>query len=172
MAVGALVPERSGYRLEASETVGAGSGGTAYACRVTVQADLAWETRSVRLEAMSASGVRTLALSVRGGCWTVDGVRRPDLDGCVDVDVASTPITATLPIRRLGLRLGEFRDIAAARIAVPALTVERRRQRYTRLEPAGGRARYEQLDPADGPAVLTADHEGLVVHYEGLYERA
>ncbi len=38
------------------------------------------------------------------GHWRkADGTALPQFDGCVDIDLAGTPFTNTLPIRRLGL---------------------------------------------------------------------
>src|SRR5690606_141885 len=168
-AVGALVPERSGHRIEGGEP--AADGGGVYSCRFTVRTDLAWATRSVHVEVLSSTGVRTMDVTCRAGLWTVDGERRPLLDGCTDVDIAATPLTHTLPIRRLGLRRGEHRDISAVWISVPDLRVSRVSQRYTRLEPTGdGRARYEYR-AADHGYEISVDHEGLVIDHQDLYER-
>ncbi|MFC3998089.1 putative glycolipid-binding domain-containing protein [Nocardiopsis sediminis] len=169
LGLGALIAETDGYRLEASETVA--DPRERYACRFTVRTDLAWTTRCTRVESVSERGVHTLELASAGGKWTMDGKRLHDLDGCVDVDVAATPLTNTLPIRRLGLRPGEFRDIAVAWIDVPSLRVNRVVQRYTRLSSAEGRERYEYRDPTYGAFELTVDREGVVVDYEGLARR-
>src|SRR5690606_30533173 len=58
---------------------------------------------------------RTLAIEHDGnGRWTVDGDERPDLSECRDVDLGISPSTNTLPIRRLGLEVGEFAHLEAA----------------------------------------------------------
>jgi hypothetical protein len=82
----------------------------------------------------------------------------------VDVDLSFTPATNTLPIRRLGLAVGEEAEIAVAWLVWPELRFERARQRYTRL--AEDRYRYTQ---DDFEAELTVDKEGLVLEYEGLW---
>ena len=41
------------------------------------------------------------------GHWQENGKDRPDLHGCIDIDIQATPFTNTLPIRRLGLKTGE-----------------------------------------------------------------
>jgi hypothetical protein len=169
LGIGAVIAESDGYRLEASETV-ADRGGR-FSCRFTVSADLAWATRRVRVEALSEHGTRAVELAGRSGLWTVDGTRVPELDGCVDVDVAATPLTRTLPIRRLGLRPGEFRDIAVAWIDVPSLQVRRVPHRYTRLCSAEGRERYEYRGPSFGSFELTVDPDGVVVDHQGLARR-
>ncbi|GAA4895386.1 putative glycolipid-binding domain-containing protein [Streptomonospora salina] len=169
LGVGTLFAEPGGFRLEAGETV-AGDRGR-FSTRVTVHADLAWSSRSARVEVLSAAGASTVVLERRSGGWSVDGSRVPELDGCLDVDVAATPLTNTLPIRRLGLGPGEYRDVWAVWVDVPSLRVRRLGQRYTRLYPAQGRERYEYRDGADGAFVLSVDRDGLVVDYEGLAVR-
>jgi hypothetical protein len=52
------------------------------------------------------------------GRWgEVNGAHRPDLDGAVDLALAVTPFTHTLPIRRLALAVGH-------RVTLPVLTVD------------------------------------------------
>ena len=94
--------------------------------------------------------------------------RLDELRGCVDVDIGFTPSTNTLPIRRLCLEIGQSADVDAAWVRFPELTVERLRQRYTRL--ADDRYRYESVD-SGFTAELQVDTDGLVVMYEGLWER-
>ncbi|MFD0776801.1 putative glycolipid-binding domain-containing protein [Streptomonospora algeriensis] len=169
LGVGALLAETGGFRLEAGETVAGAQG--RFSTRVTVQADLAWCSRSARVEVLSSGGASAVVLERRAGGWSVDGLRVPELDGCLDVDVAATPLTNTLPIRRLGLGPGEYRDVFAVWVDVPSLRVRRLGQRYTRLFPARGRERYEYRDSANGAFVLSVDSDGLVVDYEGLAVR-
>ncbi|MUL41370.1 putative glycolipid-binding domain-containing protein [Streptomonospora sp. PA3] len=169
LGVGALVAQPGGFRLEAAETIADSDG--RFSARFTVHADLGWSSTSARVEALSTGGSSSVQLERRAGGWTVDGRRVPELDGCVDVDVAATPLTNTLPIRRLGLRPGEYRDISAVWVDVPSLRVQRMAQRYTRLQAANGHDRYEYSDSVYGAFVLTVDRDGLVVDYEGLAVR-
>jgi uncharacterized protein len=83
---------------------------------------------------------------------------------CVDVDLGFTPATNTLPIRRLGLEVGEAAELAVAWLRWPTLRVERAEQRYERL--ARDRYRYSS---GDFEADLTVDEHGLVVEYEGVW---
>ena len=46
------------------------------------------------------------------------GAELPDLAGCVDVDIAVTPFTNTLPIRRLPWQPGRARDLLMVYLAV------------------------------------------------------
>jgi uncharacterized protein len=107
------------------------------------------------------------------GSWTgPDGRAIEFLKGCLDVDVMATPFTNTLAIRRLGLAVGEAREIEVAYVRIPDLELSRARQRYTCLEKNGEGAHYlyESLE-GDFKAELAVDVEGLVLAYQGVWER-
>ena len=98
----------------------------------------------------------------------------PDLQGCIDVYIRVTPATNTLPIRRLGLAVGDSRDIAVAYVPLPQgagdLRPRRVMQRYTRLD-GPGRYRYEGLD-SGFVAEIEVDAAGLVLDYPGVFRRS
>lgn len=170
LGLGTVLPEPDGHRLEAGETVVEGA--ERFFTRFTVRTDLAWTTREVRAEVLSASGPRSVTLRAQDGHWTdADGRPLPELVGCLDADVAATPLTNTLPIRRLGLRPGEHRDIAVAWIDIPCLRVRRVRQRYTRHPAEDGLERYTYRDPLHGEYRLSVDGDGVVVDYERFARR-
>ncbi|MCP3014973.1 putative glycolipid-binding domain-containing protein [Nocardiopsis dassonvillei] len=170
LGLGALLPEPDGYRLEAGETVVVGE--ERFLTRFSVRADLAWTTRRVYAEVLSSQGLESVTLDAQGGHWTgPDGAPLPGLVGCLDVDVAATPLTNTLPIRRLGLRPGEYRDIAVVWIDIPSLRVRRVRQRYTRHPAEDGLERYTYRDPLHGEYRLSVDGDGVVVDYERFARR-
>jgi hypothetical protein len=138
-------------------------------CSFHVELDDAWATRVVEVTTVSADGERRLTLSAdHDRRWSRDGERTPDLDGCVDVDVAATPLTNTFPIRRLAaLTVGQEVTSPVAWVDVPALGVTRVDQTYRRLD----HRRWEYRDDAHGAFVLTVDDDGLVVDYEGFATR-
>jgi len=92
----------------------------------------------------------------------------PAVAGCLDVDLAFTPATNLLPLRRLGLAIGESREMTAAWVRFPDLSIEPLAQRYTRLDER--RVRYESRGGAF-TAELEVDELGLVVSYPPLWER-
>ncbi len=143
------------------------------ACWFRVRLDEAWVTREVHVVAVSAAGERSLDMVADDRrVWTVDGVHEPSLDGCIDVDVAATPLTNTFPIRRLaGVEVGRRVTTPIAWVDVPALTVSRVEQTYERLGPTDGLERWRYSDPLHGDFVLEVDDEGLVVDYEGFARR-
>jgi hypothetical protein len=141
--------------------------GASLNARYTVEADAEWRTRRVLVELND--GARIEIQSDGAGHWRrADGAPLPELDGCIDPDISMTPFTNTLPIRRLGLGVGDAAEIGVAYILVPDLTLRAAPQRYTRL---GERLwRFESLD-ADFAADIAVDEHGFVVDYPGLFCR-
>jgi hypothetical protein len=121
----------------------------------------------VRLKHQGALTVRTL-VRLRDGAWRVDGIEAPELAGICDVDVAVTPSTNTLPIRRLGLAIGQGVEVTAAWIQFPSLDVVPLRQSYRRLDQE--RYTYDAPDH-DFRANLTVDPDGVVQTYGALWAR-
>lgn len=74
----------------------------------TVITDKAGSTRTVGVRVQGPDTDRRLALSADGtGSWSVGGDVVLNLQGALDVDLAWTPATNSLPIRRLGLAVGD-----------------------------------------------------------------
>lgn len=141
-------------------------------CAFSVEVATDWTTRRVRVRAVAAAAATERRLDSDGHHWLVDGRPRPDLDGCLDVDVAATPLTNTFPIRRLGeLPVGASVQLAVAWVDVPELGVTRVEQTYERLADEGGRRRWRYSDRAHGAFTLTVDDDGIVVDYEGFARR-
>ena len=66
--------------------------------------------------------------------------------GCIDLDLGFSPSTNLLPIRRLGLAIGQEAKVQAAWLGFPSFTLEPLDQLYRRMdvatyhyESAGGR---------------------------------
>ena len=126
-----------------------------------------WLTRVVRIQFRFDTGGRYLHLSRNlHGQWHVNGTKRPDLANVTDVDIGVTPATNTLPIRRFRLAVGESRNLVAAWVQFPALSVTPAHQRYTRI--AADRYLYESLD-SGYQAELTVQNDGIVVQYANVW---
>lgn len=142
--------------------------GKAYGLAYQVACDAQWRATYAVLKVM---GGGTLELHGDGlGHWR-DGAGQalPDLDGCVDIDIAATPYTNSLPIGRLGLARGERRPIDVVYVSTPDLKVSRVQQAYVCIEP-GRRYRYEGIF-RDFTAEMEIDDDGLVIDYETLFRR-
>ncbi len=142
--------------------------GKPYGLAYRVVCDARWHATHAVLKVM---GGGTLELRSDGdGHWR-DGAGRalPELDGCIDIDIAATPYTNALPIGRLGLGRGERQPIDVVYVSTPDLTVSRVRQAYACIEP-GRRYRYEGVF-RDFTAEMDIDEDGLVIDYETLFRR-
>lgn len=144
-----------------------GQEGTPFGLAYRLRVDSDWRTRAVHLQTTAG---RSLDLESNGqGTWTESGKPRPELQGCIDVDIQATPVTNTLPIRRLAWTAGQSVDLRLCYITVPELEVSARAQRYTALKP-GSLYRFESLE-SGFTADLPVDEDGFVGDYPGLFRR-
>jgi uncharacterized protein len=164
----------------------------AFACRYELYTDDTWAT--ARLEAIveGPGFVRQTRLERAAGRWRVTATEQGDLDAAllavgqprtglpgiedpaelaaaVDIDLAYSPLTNTLPIRRLNLlgAVGTTSTITAAWVLVPSLQVVASEQTYTVM--ADDQVRYSS---GSFTADLVVDAQGYVTHYPGLADRA
>ena len=128
-----------------------------------------WQTTQVRVDVQRGGESAALELRADGnGFWWRGHTELVHLRGLIDVDIAVTPSTNTLPIRRLRLKPGHSADVTAAWIRLPALTVEPLAQQYTRT----GELSYRYASRGGAfSADLTVDDFGLVVRYGEYWER-
>lgn len=136
--------------------------------------DDAWRTREASLRGVSISGERHTHLVADGsGRWTIDGAPAEDLAGCLDVDLESSALTNTLPVHRLGLKVGHEASVPAAYVRALDLRVERLEQTYARLPDIDEGQRYAYSAPVFGFSCdLAYAGDLLVKDYPGLASRA
>jgi|SRR5579859_1330641 len=131
-----------------------------------LECDPGWGFRELTIAVTDASGDRSLVLTAADGRWRADGADRPDLAACVDIDINCTPLTNTLPIRRLAWSPGAAADLDVAYVSVPELDVRAVSQRYMQL--AAGLYRYES---GSFRVDLPVDEGGFVLDYPGFWTR-
>jgi hypothetical protein len=161
----------------------------AYTCRYELQTDPTWATARLDVSAEGAGWVRSVRLELAAGRWRVTASEQGDLDGALtaagyaraglpgmedpdllygafDVDLSGSPLTNTLPIRRLDLaraEIGVAHRLSVAWVLLPSLEVVQADQIYTAL--GEGRIRYaSETFSAD----LIVDDDGFVADYPGL----
>ena len=133
-----------------------------------VACDLLWHTRHVAVECNIGSERNSVVLTVdSSGAWHSPTEERPTLRDCTDIDLAVSPATNTIPIRRLNLEVGQSRDVVAAWLKFPHLALETLSQRYTRLDSQ----RYLYQTSAGFSADLLVDDLGLITLYPCGWER-
>jgi hypothetical protein len=97
----------------------------------------------------------------------VNDVERPEVSGCIDLDLNFSPSTNVIPIRRLGLPIGQERRFRAAWLRFPSFSLEPLEQLYRRIdvetyryESAGGRFFTE----------IKVNSTGLVTEYPTFWQ--
>ena len=133
-----------------------------------VHCDEKWRTHRVQVERTIGTDVKTLSLIVESrGVWRSSGRELRELHGCEDVDLALSPATNTLPIRRLNLPVGGSESVIAAWVRLPDLEVAPLRQHYTRVTQSS----YRYESDTGFTTEIVVDDLGLVATYPGGWER-
>jgi hypothetical protein len=136
-------------------------------------------TRSLHAEASGEGWTRSIELTHDGeGGWELqgEGVDPGDtgiVQGALDCDLAYSPLTNLMPVRRHSIDKQEIEvDFLVAWVSVPDLGLRASRQRYEHVSrsDAGATVRFVSLD-SDFRADLELDADGLVVDYPQLARR-
>ncbi|MFI5915449.1 putative glycolipid-binding domain-containing protein [Dactylosporangium sp. NPDC051541] len=155
-----------------------------YTCRYALQTDESWASTRLEVTVEGAGWLRNLRMERAAGRWRVTtseqgdlermlptapmpGIEEPDrLHAVLDIDLYNSPLTNTLPIRRLGLHRAEPGtkvDIEAAWVLFPSLAVLPYAQSYEVLAKRRIRYRSENFS-----AELDITDDGYVTEYSGL----
>jgi uncharacterized protein len=141
--------------------------GAKFGLTYRLKLDASWRTREALLRTTSG---QVLHLESNGqGSWQENGKDQPALQGCIDIDIQATPLTNTLPIRRLDLKAGDSMEIRLVYVDVPELAASPATQRYT-APTSGSLYRFESLE-SGFTADLPVDPDGFVLDYPGLFRR-
>ncbi len=164
-----------------------------FACRYDLYTDDSWTTARFEATVEGAGFLRAVRLERAAGRWRVTASEQGDLDAtlvaagrpragmpgaedqgslsaALDVDLGDSPLTNTLPVRRLGLLKadpGTTYSIEVAWVLVPSLEVIASEQTYSVL--GERRVKYSS---GTFTAELTLDDDGYVTHYPGLASAA
>ena len=160
-----------------------------YTCRYEVQTDPEWTTTRAEVTTEGTGWARSLRLELAAGRWRATTTEQGNLDavlsaaghagaglpgtedpdllyGAFDIDLTGSPVTNTLPIRRLnllGAEAGVAHRISVAWVLLPSLEVVQADQIYTLLGEGMVRFANETFS-----ADLVVDDDGFVAHYPGL----
>jgi hypothetical protein len=186
----ALCTDRAGLRAKGTMLAATP---VPFTCRYEIYTDDTWTTARCEVAVEGAGFQRAVRLEHAAGRWRVTATEQGNLDaalraaglvdaeqaGCedpgtlhaaLDVDLSYSPLTNTLPIRRLGLldgAVGADHTIDVAWVLLPSLEVVANSQTYTAI--GENRVRFTSGAFA---ADLDLDDRGYVRHYPGLADRA
>lgn len=162
-----LTLERNAGRITATGVVTGRADRGPFGAWYRIALDSAWQVKQLSVHLTDSRSF--IATSREPGKW-MDGDGGPlsQFDGCTDIDLACTPFTNTLPVRRLLWQPGTSRELGMLYLDFPDLTAYVARQRYTCLAP--GRFRFEALGSGFA-AEISVDRDGLVTDYPGLAKR-
>lgn len=142
-------------------------GGAPYGVFYRLNLDPAWRVREVAIGTTAGQGLHLL--SDGQGRWSNGvGENLAQFDGCMDVDLAGTPFTNTLPIRRMAWNTGDRAEFSMVYIPFDSFVPMLDAQIYTQQGP--GRFLYEAADRSFS-AEIDVDADGLVTEYQNLFTR-
>jgi len=160
-----LKQDSSGYLVQSVIT--GEHGGNEFDLQYSLRLDSGWCTREVTAEITGGQSIHLF--SDAKGKWTSpDGQEIESLAGCIDVDIAATPFTNTLPIRRLILQINQTKKVKVTYVQLPTLKLQAVDQRYTRL--GAQKFLYEGMQSGFS-AELDVDRDGIVLDYPEVFKR-
>ncbi|QIP16526.1 putative glycolipid-binding domain-containing protein [Spirosoma aureum] len=140
-----------------------------YQVEYRIQTNRRWQTLLLDINSRHSNKTQQIRLEGDGnGNWELNGQPADEFAGCIDVDIPLTPLTNTLPIRRLGLRQNQAKEIRVIYCDLLEGHIKPVCQRYNRL--SASHYQYENV-PNDFEAIIQVDEYGLVVDYPALFIR-
>jgi uncharacterized protein len=138
-------------------------------CRLSylIRCDLSWNTLWATVSGWLGSDEVNIELTVdTRHQWRLNGLEKPAVSGCIDLDLNFSPSTNLLPIRRLGLAIGHEMEVKAAWLRFPGFELEPLSQVYSRLDESTYR-----YSSNGGKFVrdITVNDVGLVTDYPGIW---
>lgn len=138
-------------------------------CRLSylVRCDTSWKTLTGSVSGWLDNDSVNIEVSVDSlQRWQLNGIEKPAVFGCTDLDLNFSPSTNLLPIRRLGLAIGEKEAVKAAWLRFPSFELEPLSQIYSRLDETTYR-----YSSNNGKFVreIKVNEVGFVTEYPGLW---
>lgn len=139
-------------------------------CRLDyrVVCDETWQTVSGAVSGWFGNRAINIEIQIDGARrWQLNESDCPAVRDCIDLDLAFTPSTNLLPIRRLKLPIGQAADVRAAWLSFPSLALEPLDQVYRRKDTAI--YAYES-DGSRFSTELQVNSAGFVTLYPSLWQ--
>jgi hypothetical protein len=160
-----LSSDRQAWRLEGTAVFSHGR----RPCRLDyrVVCSPTWETQSAKISGWVADNAVNLDIAAGSNHrWLLNGREYSRVAGRLDLDLAFSPSTNMIPIKRLNLEIGAEAEARAAWLRFPEFVLEPLDQRYRRVGPETYRYETSEGFSAD----LRVNEAGFVTRYAGLWE--
>ena len=133
-----------------------------------IECDEIWKTLNAKVSGFAGDEKIEIEIAADSNkIWTMNGEEISAVQNCIDVDLNFSPVTNTLPIRRLNLEIGAKAKVRAAWLRFPSFKLEVLEQIYERngenryaYESAGGKFRTE----------IETDEFGLATSYGDFWK--
>lgn len=169
VALSGLALRATGYIVSAAAP--------AYGASYAITVDNEGRTRRITVRCDSADGERSLSLTrSQGAPWIAENVtgstQQLALDDAVDVYLAGSAFSASLPVRRLGLHttVGAEAEVKVASINLPDLTVTPI-MHHGRNEAVTADGAQIDYSGSFGERQVTVDADGLFAGSNGIVDR-
>lgn len=139
-----------------------------YRVEYIIRLDRSWQTFYCLVKSQIDHQSKKIEFIKNKNGWTLNGQFRPEFNACLDIDIALTPFTNSLPINRLKLKQGQESKVDVIYIDILENNIQHVKQKYSRI--ADRTYRYENI-PNDFEAKIQVDSAGLVIDYPQLFKR-
>lgn len=137
----------------------------------TLRLNQNWEVENLEVSKKGQSGGLFLSVDKEGNWFLNDGTNIPDLTGAVDVDLSCTPLTNSLPIKRMDWEQQvEPAQIDVVYIDHENLTYKKVTQSYKRIHKREDTQTFHYKS-GQFETVFTVDHEGFVLAYPTYFNQ-
>lgn len=142
---------------------------TPFSVSYDIITDRLWQVSALEMAVEKAGEYSWISLQRdQDGVWTQSGHARPEWEKCIDIDISLTPLTNTLPIKRLQLEPNDRREIDVLYINIFKDEIKPVKQWYTKLNDE--KYLYEGV-VKDFKAEIKIDEDGFVTDYPDLFSR-
>jgi hypothetical protein len=134
-------------------------------CRLDylIECDENWQTTAADITGWVGDELIDLEIDIdEDRRWFVNGDESAEVEGCIDIDLNFSPVTNSLPVRRINIAVGQEAGVKAAWLRFPSFKFEPLEQVYTRL--SENKYRYES-GGGSFTSELDVNETGLVTNY-------
>lgn len=133
-----------------------------------IECDSEWQTLAAKISGFVGKRMIEIDIAVDAEKrWIINGSENTETVNCLDIDLNFSPVTNTLPVRRLNLAVGQKAEVRAAWLRFPGFTLEPLDQTYERT--AKNKYRYESAG-GEFVAEIDVNDFGLVTKYPNFWQ--